>query len=406
MVKRILIISQYFYPEDFRINDMAHDLLERGYDVTVLTGIPNYPEGKFFNGYHFKFQKENWQGIKIIRLPIIPRGSSSVQLVLNYLSFVISGLIFIVTTKPKFDLIFTYEVSPMTQALLGPWLAKRIGCPSILYVLDLWPENIQVAAGINNSLILRSIRRMVNYIYQKTDLILASSKSFVNEIKSYQINPDKVTYWPQYGEEIYHPIEKKREDFNWIHHHDQFVIGFTGNIGNAQGLQILPRVAKLLQEEDLPVLFLIVGDGRFKDDLVKEIKQKNVQSYFQFIDRQPSNVISDILAEVDVAFLSFDDNPIYEKTIPAKLQTYIACAKPVLVSAKGEVERIIKEAKAGLTCPAGDERALLSCIKYFMNMDPEQLKAMGKNARNYFEANFSKTKLMDQLDQLFQKECK
>ena len=147
----ILVISQYFFPEQFRVNDICTEWIKRGYQVTVITGIPNYPQGKFYNGYgYFQKRTERYNGIDIIRLPIIPRGNSAVMIALNYISFVISGFLWSKFTTLKADKVFVYEVSPMTQALPGVWYAKRRGISSVLYVMDLWPENIEYVGGIKN----------------------------------------------------------------------------------------------------------------------------------------------------------------------------------------------------------------------------------------------------------------
>ncbi|AMB94510.1 glycosyltransferase family 4 protein [Aerococcus sanguinicola] len=401
MIKKILIISQYFYPEDFRINDIAVELSNRGYEVKVLTGIPNYPEGKFYSGYDYKSKRtENYKGVEIIRIPLIARGKSSVQLAFNYVSFVMSGYYFAKTTKLKPDVIFTYEVSPMTQALIGPCLAKRLKIKSLLYVLDLWPENLEVAAGIKHPAIINNVKKMVTSIYKNTDMIMASSRSFVNSIQSdYDIDSDKVKYWPQYAEEIYYTKEKNKEDYQWVNRPDLFTIGFTGNIGYAQGLQILPKVAYELKKKADQILFLIVGDGRAKEDLLREISRLDVEEYFQFIDRQLSTKISDILSEVDVAFLSFDEHPIYDKTIPAKMQTYMACGKPLLVSASGEVEQIVNESQSGLTCKAGNVSELTNLIREYLAMSKKRLDEMAVNSKQYAEKYFSKERLMDQLEE-------
>ena len=181
--KHILVVTQYFYPEPFRINDMCQEWINRGYKVTVLTGLPNYPEGKIYKGYKFgKRRKEIWNGIEIIRIPLIARGKNSIRLTLNYLSFVVSGWFWKVFTRLKADLVFSYEVSPMTQVLVGCWYAKRRKIPHYLYVQDLWPENVEIVTGIKSKAILNPISKMVNKIYKKSDLIFATSESFVSEI--------------------------------------------------------------------------------------------------------------------------------------------------------------------------------------------------------------------------------
>ena len=221
---KILIVCQYFYPESFRINDIAAEWVKRGYEVSVVTGIPNYPEGRFYKGYSLlKRRKEEYKGIKIHRLPIIPRGHTGIGIILNYLSFMISGLIWAKTTHVRPDIIFSFETSPMTQVLVGTRLAKRIRKRHILYVQDLWPENVVEIGGIHTPFIIKSLDYMVKYIYRNADLILATSPSFVEMIKT-RIEDDKktakplpdgkVVFWPQYAEEFYKPAVGKKKTQN------------------------------------------------------------------------------------------------------------------------------------------------------------------------------------------------
>lgn len=274
--KHLLVISQYFYPEQFRINDICKEWVKRGYEVTVVTGVPNYPEGKYYKGYAWYGGKEEYEGIHIIRLPLIQRGKTSLMLMLNYASFVLSGRIWGLITRIKADQVFIFEVSPMTQALVGVWYAKRRHIPCFLYVQDLWPENVEIVTGIHSAGILKSIEKMVNYIYKHCDRIFATSPGFVKRIQKRCQDKGKVTYWPQYAEDFYQPIEKKKaKDFvSEIPQDDRFKIIFTGNIGKAQGLEILPRVAIEMKKTSIykKVLFIIVGNGRNKENLKKQIE--------------------------------------------------------------------------------------------------------------------------------------
>ena len=350
----ILVISQYFYPEQFRINDIVSELVNRGYKVTVLTGIPNYPQGRFYNGYgYFKKRKENYNGAEIIRIPIIPRGHSSVMMALNYLSFVVSGYLWSKFTTLKADKVFIYEVSPMTQAFPGVWYAKRRNIHSILYVTDLWPENVQYAGGINNPVILGWIGRMVDYIYKKTDLILTSSKSFVSAIKARGVPEHKIKFWPQYAEEWYVPIEQAKINLPSIPQDGKLNLLFAGNIGKAQGLEVLPLTAEILKDNNAAVRFNIVGDGRFKETLEQIIKDKNVSDYFNFIDRQPAAKIPEYMSVCDAALITLAKSEIFSMTLPAKLPSCLACGVPVIVCADGEIQQVIQEANAGFCCSAG-----------------------------------------------------
>ena len=395
--KHILVISQYFYPEQFRINDICCEWVKRGYKITVLTGIPNYPQGKFYEGYGWnKRRTENWNGIDIIRIPLIARGHSSLGMILNYFSFPVSGWFWKVRAKIKPDFIFMFETSPMTQCKIGVWYKKKVHVPLYLYAQDLWPENVEVITGIHSKLIINPIQRMVDKIYNACDQIFVTSQSFVESVCARGISRDKVHYWPQYAEEFYVPMERKYVPE--IPEDGRLKVVFTGNIGYAQGLDILPKVAKTLKDTgyDDKIRFVIVGDGRYKSQLEQEIVA--VHDMFIMIPRQPAERIPELLAACDVAFLSFANNDLWKETIPAKLQSYMACGMPVLASAEGETERVISEANCGMCSKIGDAEALADCIKQIISVD---IKGMSERARRYFEEHFDKKMLMDSMDQYF-----
>ena len=353
--------------------------------------------GKFFEGYGYtKKRRETWNGIDIIRIPLIPRGNSSIGMMANYGSFVISGFLKNMLSNIKADYVFTFEVSPMTQALIGCWYAKKHHVPHYLYVQDLWPENVITVTGITNRTVIGAIDKMVDYIYRNSDEIFATSPSFVDAICNRKIKVDrnKVHYWPQYAEEFYKPIEKA--NVPEIPEDGSFKIAFTGNIGIAQGLDILPKTAELLRDEN--VKFVIVGDGRYQAEFESEIRKRSVQNKFIIIPRQPAERIPELLSVCDVAFLSFKDDPLWTKTIPAKLQSYMACGMPVVASAEGETRRIIEEAECGICCGIGKAVDLAEGICEFMSRD---IRTMRENSRAYYEKNFDKKKLMDLIDEYY-----
>jgi len=395
--KHILVISQYFYPEQFRINDMCQEWVKRGYKVTVLTGIPNYPYGKFFEGYGYtKKRRENWNGMEIIRIPLIARGKGAIGMVANYLSFVISGYIWKVFTKVKADYVFTYEVSPMTQALIGVWYSKKHNVPNYLYVQDLWPENVEWVTGIHSPLIIKPIEKMVQYIYQNCTDIFVTSPSFVESVCKRGAVKEKVHYWPQYAEDFYRPIAKENASKIPGLLKEALKIVFTGNVGYAQGLDILPKVAKKLKESN--VQFVIVGDGRYKERLIDEVKEKGVLDKFVFMPSQSPEEIPGILAACDIAFVSFSNLDIFKKTIPAKLQSYMACGMPILASATGETERIILEAQCGKSVSIGDVEQLTNAVIQYSCLSYSELQKQAVNSRKYFECHFNKKKLMDHIE--------
>lgn len=396
----ILVISQCFYPEQFRINDMCQEWVKRGYKITVLTGIPNYPYGKFFKGYGFtKRRKETWQGIEIVRIPLIPRGNNSLSIVANYLSFVISGFFWKIFTKIKADYVFTYGVSPMTQALIGVWYSKKHKVPNYLYVQDLWPENVESVTGVKNPVVIKPIEKMVRYIYKNCNEIFVTSPSFIDSVCLRGADRQKVHYWPQYAEDFYQPIGQNECKAIPNLSKTALKVVFTGNIGFAQGLDILPKVAEKLKDND--VQFVMVGDGRYKQNLINEIKEKNVEDMFVFIPTQPPEKIPEILAMCDVAFISFSNTEIFKKTIPAKFQSYMACGMPILASAEGEVKRIIDEAECGKCVSLGDVENLKKEILYFITLSPDTRRNFRIKSRLYYEKHFCKKMLMDKIDTYF-----
>ena len=401
MKKHILVVSQYFYPEQFRINDICQEWVKRGFKVTVITGIPNYPEGKYYEGYGIlKKRKETWNGIDIIRIPLIPRGKSKIGLVCNYLSFPVSGFIWNLLSNIKADYVFNFETSPMTQTLIAVWYAQKHKVPCYLYVQDLWPEAVETVTGIHNPFIIKPLDTMVRYIYKHCDKIFCTSPSFVRDICKRGVDKKKVYYWPQYAEEFYRPAEK--HSVPEIEDDDSFKIIFTGNIGYAQGLDTIPKAAKILKSKGANVKFYIVGDGRYKQELIKEISYAGVEDMVLLIGRHPAKRIPEFFAYCDVAYVSFINDSLFSKTIPAKVQSYMACGMPVLAASEGETNRIVQKADCGLCSRIGDEVSLAENVEKMMSMEIAELERMGKNAREFCNRYFSKKVLMDQMDENFE----
>lgn len=402
--KHILVIAQYFYPEQFRINDICTEWVKRGYKVTVITGVPNYPKGRYYDGYGlFKKRKENYNGIEIIRLPLIPRGSNAIMLVLNYLSFVVSGFFWKAFTKIKADYVFIFEVSPMTQALPGVWYAKRKKIPCYLYVTDLWPENVEVTAGIKNKKIINAIGFMVDYIYKGCNRIFTSSESFIQAIIDRGTDKNKLEFWPQYAESYYKPMEKSNANIPEIPNDKIFNIIFAGNIGFAQGLDVLPETAKILKDTSTKVRFNIVGDGRFKDTLKAKVSENKVTEFFNFIDKQPPTRITEFMAVSDATLISLSKSKVFSITLPAKTQSCLACGVPIIVSADGEIQSVINKAGAGVCSDAGDAIGLAENIEKLVGLPSKKRKKMASNAISYSKENFDKETLLKRMDKWFSK---
>lgn len=396
--KHILVISQYFYPEQFRVNDICTEWIERGYNVTVVTGIPNYPQGEFYEGYDYNHNRtETWNGVDIIRLPIKPRKSGAYNLAMNYASFVIEGRKWIKNTNLKADEVFVYEVSPMTQALVGVWYAQKNHIKCNIYVTDLWPENVEIVLGIHNKAFIGPIGVMVDYIYKRCDYIFTSSRSFIDKIAARGINNKKIVYWPQYAEDFYHKVEKK-ESLE-IPNDGVTNLTFAGNIGTAQGLDVLVEAAKILCQKEIMIRFNIIGNGRYEEQLKEHIKLNHVENYFNFIERKPADEIPNYFAWSDAALITLAKSEVYSMTIPAKTQSCLACGMPVIVSADGEIQNIIREANCGLCSDAGDSKSLAENILNFVMMPQNQREILSMNALEYYKKNFEKKMLMDRMEE-------
>lgn len=407
--RHILVVSQYFYPEQFRINDICTEWVKRGYKVTVLTGIPNYPQGKFYDGYGLnKKHKETWNGIEIIRIPLIPRGHNSLSLCTNYLSFVVSGFFWKCFSQINADIVFNYETSPMTQALVGVWFAQRRKLPFYLYVTDLWPDNVEIITGIHNKLLISSLNSMVNYIYRRCTKIFTSSKSFITKMTERGVPLQKLEFWPQYAEDFYRPCSKPEAANikNEIPDDGIFNIVFAGNIGYAQGLGVLAETAAILKKEKFSVRFNIIGDGRYKNKMLEEIENKKVSEYFNFIEKQPAEKIPLYMAYANAALICLSKSEVFAMTIPAKTQSCMACGVPILVSADGEVGEIIEEAKCGYSSASSDAEGLAINIKKICGASKKEIAEMKKNSRLFYDNNFDKKMLMDKMDAYLTEEIK
>lgn len=389
---KILIITQYFWPENFRINDLALELKKRGNEVTVLTGLPNYPKGEYFEGYtKEKNHDETWNEIPVYRCRLRPRKTGALNLIRNYMSFVYQA-----NKKQKelydqeFDVIYVFEVSPITVALPAIKLKKKKKIPIIMNVQDLWPENIIAITGINNPLIISMVKLMVRHIYKNCDLILAASKSFVPNIQNYlKINKDKVKYWPQYS--VVEKEEKKKNLFN----EQNFNIVFTGNIGKAQGLDLVIEAAKELK--DTKIRWQLVGDGRNENALKDKVKEYGLEDIVIFHGRKPEREIPQYLACADAALLILKPDPVFEMTLPAKLQTYMACGVPIIGCVSGEGKRVIEESHAGIVSEQIDVKHLIEVCLKLIHLDRKEYKRLCQNSNIYGKSNFNKENLIKNL---------
>jgi len=399
---KILIVSQYFWPEEFRINNLAIDLIERGHEVTVLTGNPNYPKGKFFKGYGFKFVHENFQGVNVLRIPIIARGDgSSIRLVLNYFSFAFNGSLFALFLRQKFDVSLVFAISPITAVY--PALVHKFFYKSKvnLWIQDLWPESVNAAGKINSSFILRCLTKMVRQIYKLSDKVLVQSESFFLSVEEKGVTKDQLRYLPNWAEDIFcNASNVSKLKYTEIMP-EGFKVMFAGNIGEAQDFDSIIKSAVLTK--DIPeIKWIIVGDGRKKSWLKNEVVQLGLQKTVFLLGSYPVQEMPNFFVHADIMLLSLKDEHIFSMTIPAKVQSYMAFGKPIVGMINGIGANVIRNADCGYVCNAADYKTLAKNIVEAYKLEPTILSQKGVNGRNYYHQNFSKKVIIDNLIRILQ----
>ena len=397
---RILVISQYFFPENFRINDLVFSLFKRGHQIEVLTGKPNYPNGDYFSGYSWSGpNKEEIQGIKVYRANLVLRKKAGgVRLFLNYISFVLFGLLKIFKIKGKFDKIFIYAPSPITVGILGIIAAKKFECKSYLWVHDLWPESVKVAGGVSNKVILGVVNYMTKNIYKFTNLILVQSPDFKDYIKDQNVSENKIIYYPYYAEDFYKAVEIEEE------YKDLFPSGFNlvfaGNIGVAQSFDTIIHAFELLKNKNINLV--ILGGGRDKERVQKIINDKGISNKFYFLGSFPAKEMPNFFACADALLITLKKADIFSYTIPGKLQSYLACGKPIIGSLDGIGNRIITSSKAGYASEAENGKLLADNILKVYNASKSQKEMFSSNAIKYFKDNYSKDYLLDEIENILE----
>lgn len=396
----ILIVTQYFWPENFRINDLALGLIERKHKVTVLTGMPNYPEGHFYSGFSFFGPfRQNYQGIKIWRVPLLPRGKGGkFRLALNYISFAFFASISApFLCRGEFDLIFVFEPSPITVGLPALVIKKFRSIPILFWVQDLWPDSLFATGAVRSKKILKWVERLVRFIYHRCDKILCSSRAFIPSITKICGDSKHIFYFPQSVEIFYKPLDINADVPEDIVLPTGFRIMFAGNIGVAQSFDtIFAAAEKLMGYPDIH--WIIIGEGRMRAWAEAQVRIRKLEKSVHFFGKYPSEAMPTFFALSDVLLVTLKRDPIFALTIPAKIQSYLACSKPIIAVLDGEGARIIDEAKAGISCPAEDAHALATAVLKMYHLPKNVREKQGESGRIYYEENFERNTLMDRLE--------
>jgi len=384
---RVLVVSQYYWPETFRITEVVQALRDEGCDVVVLTGQPNYPEGLPFKGYcWWSMGVEQHDGVKILRVPLFPRGQgSALRLVLNYFSFVCFAVAFgpWLLRRRTIDSILVFAPSPILQVIPAIWFAKLKNASLVTWVQDLWPESLSATGYVRSPRMLSAVSSMVRWIYRKNNLLLVQSQAFVDSVRK-MAGSTPVCYHPNPGDFAFSEPWKK-EDCP-INFGAGFNVVFTGNLGTVQALETILDAAEILREEAGITLYLI-GSGSRSDWLRSEISRRNLTNV-QLPGRFPLKAMPSIMSRASALLVSLVRSPIMSQTVPSKIQAYLAAGRPIIASLDGEGARVILEAGAGVASPAEDARGLADAILLLRGLPTDELERMSRNARAYYEANF------------------
>jgi glycosyltransferase involved in cell wall biosynthesis len=393
---RLLVVSQYFWPESFRINEVAQSLRDEGCEVTVLTGQPNYPDGHVFEGYRaWGLGREPHPVGALLRLPLLPRGrSGALRLALNYLSFIVSAGVLgpWMLRGQRFDAVLVYAPSPILQAIPAIWLAWLKSAPLVTWVQDLWPESLAVTGFVRQPRALAAVAAVVRWIYRHNDLLLVQSQAFVEPVRamagsvpvSYHPNPGEVAFSAPPSAEA--PALVLEPGFNVV---------FAGNLGTVQALDTVMAAAQLLRD-DPEVRFVLVGSGSRGNWLAEETRRlglDNIRMAGRFAPAQ----MPAILSQASALLVSLRRDPTMAQTVPSKIPAYLAAARPIIAALDGEGARVVMEAGAGVSSPPEDPEALADAVRRLKAMAPAEREQMATRGRRYFEVHFEPQTLAKQL---------
>jgi len=400
---KILVVSQYFWPENFRINDLCSALVEKGHEVTVLTAKPNYPEGKIFK--EFREMPEDYayfKGCEIVRVPIVARGKKNpLKLILNYFSFAAtaSTIGIFKLRRTQFDVVFVCQLSPVTVAIPAIIYKKIYKKKIVMWILDLWPDSLISVNATKSSKLISIVDKIVNYIYKNTDLILGQSRPFVDKIISRGQKASKLEYFPSWSEDIFSPNSQNIKTIKEIDENkNSFNILFAGNIGEAQDFPSVVNAFEILKERNADVKLFIVGSGRAELWLSKEIKSRNLGSYIFLLGRHPIEEMPSYYRAADALLVTLKKDPAFAMTIPGKVQSYMASRKPILGMLDGEGNRVINESIGGVACESADSPALAENILNLMALSTVELDIMAENSISYSNEHFNRDSLITKLE--------
>lgn len=393
---RLLICTNHFFPESFRVNDIAFDRAQRGDKVTVLTGIPDYPEGHYHKGYSlFKKRVEYVNGVKVVHVPIVPRGNGGkIRMILNYASSVFFFFFYgwYQALFHKFDAVFVHDTSPAFISLPAVTVSRLQKIPLYHWILDMWPESL-TAGGIQGGIVYSYILKMMKWIYKSDTKIMITSHGFKMLLLERGVGDEKVIYLPNWNDDAISAVDERGVPPL----PNGFIIMFAGNLGFAQNMEnLLAAANELKAEKDIHWVFL--GDGRKKPWMDEYVKEHQLENTVHLLGRYPVETMSAFFKKADVMLVSLNDVLVFNLTLPAKVQAYMAAGKPILACLCGEGADIVKDANCGWAVESNDFKGLAKKVYEISKLDRKVLSDLGENARNYYEKEFTRDRCMTILE--------
>lgn len=400
---RILMLTQWFQPEQFfKGLPFAKELANLGHEVEVLTGFPNYPGGKVYDGYKIKFfQRELIEGIPVLRVPLYPsHNTSAIQRIANYLSFaVFAATLGTWLVKPA-DVMYVYH-PPATIGLPALMLHLMRRIPFVYDIQDLWPDTLPATGMLDHKMALWCVEQWCRFIYSQAARIVVLSPGFKEILTKRGVPSDKIEIIYNWCEDSQIQTSGRNEALSQkLGLTDRFNILFAGTMGKAQALDAVLDAASLIAERLPKIQFVFVGGGVELSRLKQKVNDHNLRNIL-FLPRMPVSEIGAVLNLADVLLVHLKDDPLFSITIPSKTQAYMAAGRPILMGVRGDAQALVEEAGAGLACKPEDAQSIAAAVAQFFTMPRAALDQMGNNGKRFYERELAMNRGVKRFEELF-----
>jgi colanic acid biosynthesis glycosyl transferase WcaI len=398
---KILFLTQWYPPEPGLLQqELAQTLMQRGHSVTVLTGFPNFPTGKVYPGYRVRpLHRETIAGVPVVRVPLYPDHSrSAIKRVVNYASFALAAALLGRGVVDRPDVIFVYH-PPLTIGFPAYVLSRLWGIPFVYQIQDMWPETLSATGMLTNESMLQMVGKFATWVYDKADALCVISPGFRDNLVQKAVPPGKIHVIPNWVDlDSYHVAEPDPDLAVSTGLDGRFNVMFAGIIGRAQELEVVLRAAEALVDLE-SVQFVLVGDGVALPELEAEARNRGIANVV-FLGRYPQESMPALFALADVLLVHLRDDPLFRITIPHKILTYLASAKPILAAVAGDASDVVLQAGAGVACAPGDPDALAQAVRRLYHSDPAELQVMGENGREAAKMCYSRERVVARVEEV------